>query len=208
MGAIHHTVHGCTAVVMHLSGEGCSRLTQSWGTRQPRPCKNHPPYTLHCCVRRESTAHRASRKRPLRTEKCQFRTGTCQNCGSSYDTYHTGDQSRLYAALIISHTSRRAPLQPVSNAQVPCTPYRPPNIAGVQQPTVHRNPRPRRVVSQRAAVPRHGICLGITQHSPLTSGWRSPGWPGTPPISSGRGQRPPFYVCKGRQKHPPTAQQG
>ena len=37
-----------------------------------------------------------------------------------------------YAILVrISHTSRRAPLQPVSNTQVPCTPYHPPNIAGV-----------------------------------------------------------------------------
>ena len=34
-------------------------------------------------------------------------------------------------SLRISHTSRRAPLQPVPKAQVPCTPYHPPNIAGV-----------------------------------------------------------------------------
>jgi hypothetical protein len=34
-------------------------------------------------------------------------------------------------SLRISHTSRRAPLQPVSKTQVPCTPYHPPNIAGV-----------------------------------------------------------------------------
>ena len=31
-----------------------------------------------------------------------------------------------------SHTSRRAPLQPVIVSQVPCTPYHPPNIAGVR----------------------------------------------------------------------------
>jgi hypothetical protein len=30
-----------------------------------------------------------------------------------------------------SHTSRWAPLQPVSKTQVPCTPYHPPTIAGV-----------------------------------------------------------------------------
>jgi len=34
-------------------------------------------------------------------------------------------------SLRISHTSRRAPLQPVILSQVPCTPYHPPNIAGV-----------------------------------------------------------------------------
>jgi hypothetical protein len=34
-------------------------------------------------------------------------------------------------SLRISHTSRRAPLQPVSKTQVPCTPYHPPNTAGV-----------------------------------------------------------------------------
>ena len=34
-------------------------------------------------------------------------------------------------SLRISHTSRRAPLQPVSNTQVPCTPYHPPNRTGV-----------------------------------------------------------------------------
>ena len=31
-----------------------------------------------------------------------------------------------------SHTSRRAPLQTVIVSQVPCTPYHPPNIAGVR----------------------------------------------------------------------------
>jgi hypothetical protein len=34
-------------------------------------------------------------------------------------------------SLRISHTSRRAPLQPVSKPQLPCTPYHPPDIAGV-----------------------------------------------------------------------------
>jgi hypothetical protein len=34
-------------------------------------------------------------------------------------------------SLRVSHTSRRAPLQPVPKAQVPCTPYHPPIIAGV-----------------------------------------------------------------------------
>jgi hypothetical protein len=34
-------------------------------------------------------------------------------------------------SLRISHTSRRAPLQPVSKTQVPCTPYHPSDIAGV-----------------------------------------------------------------------------
>ena len=34
-------------------------------------------------------------------------------------------------SLRISQNSRRAPLQPVSKTQVPCTPYHPPNIAGV-----------------------------------------------------------------------------
>jgi hypothetical protein len=29
---------------------------------------------------------------PLELRNVRFRTGTCQNCGSSYDTYHTGDQ--------------------------------------------------------------------------------------------------------------------
>jgi hypothetical protein len=38
-------------------------------------------------------------------------------------------------SLRISHTSRRAPLQPVSKTQVPCTPYHPPTIAGVDQAT-------------------------------------------------------------------------
>jgi hypothetical protein len=36
-------------------------------------------------------------------------------------------------SLRISHTGRRAPLQLASKTQVPCTPYRPPNIAGVTQ---------------------------------------------------------------------------
>ena len=36
-------------------------------------------------------------------------------------------------SLRISHTSR-APLQPVTLSQVPCTPYHPPNIAGVAVP--------------------------------------------------------------------------
>ncbi len=34
-------------------------------------------------------------------------------------------------SLRISHTSRRAPLQPVPKTQVPCTPYHPPNRTGV-----------------------------------------------------------------------------
>jgi hypothetical protein len=34
-------------------------------------------------------------------------------------------------SLRTSHTSRPAPLQPVSKTQVPCTPYHPPNVAGV-----------------------------------------------------------------------------
>jgi hypothetical protein len=34
-------------------------------------------------------------------------------------------------SLRISHTSRRAPLQPVSKTQVPCTPYHPPSRTGV-----------------------------------------------------------------------------
>jgi hypothetical protein len=42
-------------------------------------------------------------------------------------------------SLRISHTSRRAPLQPVPKAQVPCTPYHPPNIAGVIR---QRSPTP------------------------------------------------------------------
>jgi hypothetical protein len=35
-------------------------------------------------------------------------------------------------SLSISHTSRRAPLQPVPKAQVPCTPYHPLNRTGVR----------------------------------------------------------------------------
>jgi hypothetical protein len=42
-------------------------------------------------------------------------------------------------SLRISHTSRRAPLQPVSKTQVPCTPYHPPDIAGVRS-TPDNNP--------------------------------------------------------------------
>jgi hypothetical protein len=34
-------------------------------------------------------------------------------------------------SLRINHASRRAPLQPVSKTQVPCTPYHPPNRTGV-----------------------------------------------------------------------------
>jgi hypothetical protein len=34
-------------------------------------------------------------------------------------------------SLKLSHTSRRAPLQPVPKTQVPCTPYHPPNRTGV-----------------------------------------------------------------------------
>jgi hypothetical protein len=41
-------------------------------------------------------------------------------------------------SLRISHTSRRAPLQPVPKTQVTCTPYHPPNITGVTHtPPVH-----------------------------------------------------------------------
>jgi hypothetical protein len=40
-------------------------------------------------------------------------------------------------SLRISHTSRQAPLQPVPKAQVPCTPYRSPNITGVMPAPLH-----------------------------------------------------------------------
>jgi hypothetical protein len=42
-------------------------------------------------------------------------------------------------SLRISHTSRRAPLQHLLKTQVPCTPYHPPNIAGVLRYGVAHN---------------------------------------------------------------------
>jgi hypothetical protein len=46
------------------------------------------------------------------------------------DAYHTPAINECCTqSLRISHASRRAPLQPVSKTQDPCTPYHPPNIA-------------------------------------------------------------------------------
>jgi hypothetical protein len=73
-------------------------------------------------------------------------------------------------SLRISHTSRRTPLQPVPKAQVPCTPYRPPNRTGViPVPALALPPRPGPRRAQRVcrfaaalqsaptnALPQHG----------------------------------------------------
>ena len=50
------------------------------------------------------------------------------------DNHHTpAINEGCTRSLRISHTSSRAPLQPVPKTQVPCTPYPPPNLAGVVQ---------------------------------------------------------------------------
>jgi hypothetical protein len=55
---------------------------------------------------------------------------SCVRCSLSGD--HTpAINEGCTRSLRISNTSRQDPLQPVPKTQVPCTPYHPPNIAGV-----------------------------------------------------------------------------
>ena len=85
-------------------------------------------------------------------------------------------------SLRISHTSRRAPLQPVSKTQVPCTPYRRPNRTGVYLPaagraahkpdtcTPHSSPHPTISTTQNI---RELLSGGvISTHTRIIVGWR------------------------------------
>jgi hypothetical protein len=68
--------------------------------------------------------------------------GTTRHCQTSLCTPAINEGCTR--SLRISHTSRRAPLQPVSKTQVPCTPYRPPNRTGVRHILVRFKLRVRR----------------------------------------------------------------
>jgi hypothetical protein len=99
-----------------------------------------------------SPLHRQS---PLSREGCVHTPAINEGCTRS---------------LRISHTSRRTSLQPVPKAQVPCTPYRPPNRTGViPVPALALPPRPGPRRAQRVcrfaaalqsaptnALPQHG----------------------------------------------------
>jgi hypothetical protein len=68
---------------------------------------------------------------------------------------HTGDKSRLYAVFKNQPHSQAAPLQPVPKAQVPCTPYRPPDNAGV---LYSRTTRPCPCLLGKLLVSRSSAC--------------------------------------------------
>ena len=101
---------------------------------------------------------------------CRYRVGQGA-CITIYITpaIHEG----CTRSLRISHTSRRAPLQPVPKTQVPCTPYHPPNIAGVGGFSKYRRrPQPPApsIARQSPGVPTPSVsrlCPCKIRHLPL-----------------------------------------
>ena len=88
-------------------------------------------------------------------------------------------------SLRISHTSRRAPLQPAPKTQVPCTPCHPPNIAGVVEWCVldregvgcHLQPQRVDGVGGGARVQAHGLqAVSELQHRATPRHERSARW--------------------------------
>jgi hypothetical protein len=74
------------------------------------------------------------------------------DCGPRAPLHTPAINEGCTRSLRISHTTRRAPLQPVPKTQVPCTPYRPPNIAGVSDSPNKLTVPPRTVPDGAAAV--------------------------------------------------------
>jgi hypothetical protein len=120
-GNIHHS-----ACMAYLTARRAGVYVPAAWTSGCPPPRRRPTCTAPCT---------GPRTTPSAASPCGCaRPGGCGRCADTpaINVYLTpAINEGCTRSLRISHTSRRAPLQPVPQTQVPCTPYHPPNIAGV-----------------------------------------------------------------------------